>query len=109
MNCRVVWHELSRRVLESDNNPLAERCQRGLNPLGPCGVLWVKHPADNGFAYAKPLRQFRISYSSLAHGQIKGKLRRQLEGNADRILAVFQFGRGGNRVAADYPSGNGFG
>jgi hypothetical protein len=35
--------------------------------------------------------------------------RRQVEGNADRVLAVLQFGRGGNRVAADYPSGNGFG
>ena len=83
--------------------------RRGLNPLGPCGVLGVKHPADNGFAYAKPPRQFRVPHSALAHGQIKRQLRRQVEGNADRILAVLQFGRGGNCVAADYPSGNGFG
>ena len=101
--------EVLRRTLESDNDPLAERCQRRLNPLGPRCVLWVKHPADNGFAYAKPSRQFRVSHSARAHGQVKGQLRRQVEGNADRILATLQFGRGGNSVASDHPSGNGFG
>jgi hypothetical protein len=105
----VVRRELLRRVLKSDNDPLAERCQRGLNLLGLCGVLWVEHPADNGFAYAKPFRQLRISHPGLAHGQIEGKLRRQVEGNADRILAALQFGWGWNCVAADDPSGKGFG
>jgi hypothetical protein len=80
-----------------------------LNLLGLCIVLWVKHPANNGFAYAKPFRQFRVSHSALAHGQIKSKLRRQIERNADRILAALQLGRRRNSVAADYPSGNRFG
>jgi len=70
---RAAFHVLTagllRRVLKSDNDPLAERCQRGLNPLGPGGVLWVKHPADNGFAYAKAFCKFRISHSALAHSQ----------------------------------------
>jgi hypothetical protein len=37
----VLTAELLRRVLKCDNDPLAERCQRGLNPLGPGGVFWV--------------------------------------------------------------------
>ena len=41
LDCLVVRHERLRCVFESDNDPLAERCQRGLNPLGPGGVFWV--------------------------------------------------------------------
>ena len=49
----VVFEPL-RCILEPDNDPLAQGCQCGLNPLGLCVVLWVKHSADNGFADAKP-------------------------------------------------------
>src|ERR1035441_8043232 len=104
-----VTFEPSRSILESDNDPLAECRQCGLNSFGLCVVLRVKHAADNGFADAKPFGQLRISNSALAHGQIEGKLGRQAERNADWILAALQLARDRNSVAARDPSGKGFG
>src|ERR1039458_6791163 len=85
-------------------SPLAECRQCGLNSFGLCVVLRVKHAADNGFADAKPFGQLRISHSGLAHGQIEGKLGRQVERNADWILAALQLARDRNSVAARDPS-----
>ena len=88
-----------RRVLKPDNDPLAQRCQGGLDLLGLCVVLGVEHPADNGLTDAKLFCQPRISHSALAHGYVEGEFRHRIEQNADRMLASLQLRRGRNRVA----------
>lgn len=72
-------------------------------------MLRVQHAPNHGFAHTQPLGKFGVGYAAFAHREIQGQLWRQIERNADEVLAALGLGGWRNLVIAGDASGNRFG